>query len=74
MRSAGSVPTKRVSTPNVTASAQRTYSPKGSSPTFVSTAARCPRRAAATATFVAVPPIDLRNVVTCLIGTPSCSA
>ena len=53
----GSVPTKRVSTrersrPAPSARSRRT----ASSPTLVSTAARWPRRAAATATLVAVPP------------------
>ena len=35
--------------------------PRPSSPTFVRTAVRRPRRAAATATFVGLPPTDLRN-------------
>ena len=53
-RSASSTPKPR--------SAARTYGPNGSSPTFVITAARAPSRAAATATFVGLPPSDLANV------------
>src|SRR5215217_4040643 len=49
------------------------YGPNWSSPTFVITAARAPSRAAATATFVAVPPSDLANVRTSASGTPICS-
>ena len=49
------------------------YGPNGSSPTFVITAARAPSRAAATATFVGLPPSDLANVRTSASGTPICS-
>ena len=49
------------------------YSPKPSAPTFVMTAASWPSRAAATATFVALPPSDFANVETFASGTPSCS-
>jgi hypothetical protein len=47
--------------------------PNGSSPTFVMTAAPAPSRAAATATFVAVPPSDLANERTSGSATPVCS-
>src|SRR5207253_3279415 len=70
--SAASVPTHRASTPN-SASARRTYTPKPSSPTFVMTAARRPRRAAATATLVGLPPRDFANVRTSANVTPICS-
>ena len=70
VRSVGCVPTKRTSTPKRSASAPRTYSPNGSSPTAVMTAARRPSRAAATATFVGLPPIDFANVSTSAKPTP----
>lgn len=59
-------------TPN-SRSACRTYSPKPSGPTFVSTDVERPSRAAATATLVAVPPSDLAKVLTPASGTPLCS-
>src|SRR5918999_915976 len=64
--------TQRASTPKPV-SASRTYVPKGSSPTFVMTAARAPSRAAATATFVGLPPSDLAKVFTRGSVTPICS-
>ena len=64
------MPTYAGSTPKPT-SASRTNSPKLSGPTFVSTAVRRPSRAAPTATFVAVPPRYLANVVTSFSG-PFC--
>ncbi len=72
MRSDGCVPTNASSTPNPR-SALRTYGPNGSSPTLVITALRSPSRAAATATFVALPPSDLANVSTSASDTPICS-
>ena len=39
----------------------------------VTTAVRAPSRAAATATFVGLPPSDLANVRTSASGTPTCS-
>src|SRR5439155_2055299 len=48
-------------------------SPKPSRPTFVITAARRPSRAAATATFVGLPPRDFANVRTSASVTPICS-
>src|SRR5207245_4786637 len=65
-------PTQRVSTPKP-ARAERTYSPNGSFPTFVMTADRRPSRAAATATFVALPPRDFANERTSGSRTPICS-
>src|SRR5438876_646432 len=53
--------------------ARRTYTPNPSSPTFVMTAARRPRRAAATATLVGLPPRDFANVRTSINVTPICS-
>ena len=54
----GSTPTNRVSTPKSSSSCTAT-SPNGSAPTLVNTAARCPRRAAAIATLVGLPPTAL---------------
>src|SRR5215210_3882547 len=72
VRNSGSVPTQRASTPN-SSSAERTYWPKPSSPTFVMRADGWPSRAAATATFVALPPRDLAKVSTSASVAPICS-
>ena len=66
------MPTRVESTPKPS-SASRTYGPNGSSPTFVITALRRPSRAAATATFVGLPPSIFRNVRTPASGTAICS-
>jgi hypothetical protein len=65
----GSVPTQRLSTPN-SPSAERMYRPKSSSPTLVMTAEGWPSLAAATATWVALPPSDLAKVSTSASLTP----
>src|SRR5882757_8820221 len=62
----------RSSTPRRRTS-RRTKRPNGSSPVRVITAVRRPCRAAATATFVALPPRNLPNEVTSSSPTPTCN-
>ena len=69
VRRSGCVPTNRSSTPNAR-NAPRTYGPKPSAPTLVTTAERRPYRAAATATFVGPPPRKRWKERTSASGTP----
>jgi hypothetical protein len=64
--------TNRSSTPKARSASCRN-SPNGSSPVREMTALRRPWRAAATATFVALPPRYLPNVWTSRSDTPTCS-
>ncbi len=70
--SSGTAVTKASSTPN-SRSARCTYRPNGSAPVRVMTADRWPCLAAATATFVALPPRNFPNVSTSSSPTPVCS-
>ena len=71
MFSPSTVSTKAFATPN-SGSVRAMYRPKGSLPVRVMTAASAPWRAAAMATFVALPPTDFEKVETSSSGPVCC--